>query len=82
MKLFWFKLKQNRTINKEFDYMVNVGLGHFRFNQIFQITLTHLCPPLEHLLSERLTSLGQQMLELGCENTTVSKNGLRDLLKV
>ena len=24
--------------------------------------LTHSCPPLQHLLSERLTSLGQQML--------------------
>ena len=25
--------------------------------------LTHFCPPFQHLLSERLTSLGQQMLE-------------------
>ena len=34
--------------------------------------LTHLFPPFQHLLSERLTSLGQQMLELGCENVSRS----------
>ena len=38
--------------------------------------LTHFCPPPQHLLSERRQSLGQQMLDLGCENATVGKNGL------
>ena len=34
----------------------------------------HRC--VQHLLSERRQSLGQQMWELGCENATVGKNGL------
>ena len=38
--------------------------------------LTHFFPPFQHLLSERRQSLGQQMLELGCENATVGENGL------
>ena len=38
--------------------------------------LTHLCPPFQHLLSERRQSLGQQMLKIGCENASVGKNGL------
>ena len=40
-----------------------------------RVTLTHFCPPFQHLLSERRQSLGQQILErwakIGCENATV-----------
>ena len=42
--------------------------------------INNFCSPFQHLLSERMTSLGQQMLErwakIGCENATVGKNGL------
>ena len=66
-----------RKVRHKFPISTNQKIHDIQSVQVIRSAgLTHLSPRFQHVLSERLTSLGQHMLELICENATVGTNGL------
>jgi len=54
--------KLTRLVGKVFGKSSELNMK-LRHGKQSSRALTHFCPPFQHLLFERLTSLGQQMLE-------------------